>query len=1541
MKKSLTFLLFFLTAMLAHAGATLTLDEGLKVKQGETFTVNVNLTNEKAVSGIEMKISLPSGLSFVGTEEEGEMYYGEATDRSSASFSGATLNGSTLTVAFLATAAKNRIKAGSGSILTLTIKAAEDATVGIGKIKLSNMEIAYPGESPENPADAEYDCNIYNIFSITASSANEELGSVTGGGTYDSGTTATLTATATEGYHFQKWSNDVTDNPYSFVVTGAANLVASFAPNQYKMTFVLDNGEDDIAKTLDYKSELKAPENITKKGYSFTGWNPEVPTTVPLGDKTYTAQWKVNQYTMTFVLGNGEKDVVITQDYGTPLVAPEAPIRKGYTFAGWSPAVDATIPAENKTFTAQWTLGTYTISYDLNGGALAEGVTNPASYTTESESFTLNNPTYAGYTFAGWTGTDLEEPTKTVTIAKGSTGNRSYKATWTPITYTITYDLDGGALAEGVTNPESYTTESGSITLNNPTRTGYTFAGWTGTDLTEATTTVLIANGSIGNRSYKATWTVNKYKVTFKDYNDDILVAEAEYDYDSDLTNVAPDMTGKTNLDGAPFGGWNNNYTGKVPAFDVVYTAVYGGTYTLKFVVDGVTVQSGEVDYNTPITAPTSPEKEGYDFTGWKDQIGKDFNEYNGKMPAKDVTFTAQWKAKQYTITIDTDGGSAIENITADYNSVIEKPADPTKKGYRFTGWTPAFPETMPLNGASVKATWEIITYTLSYDLAGGALAEGVTNPENFTVESDGFTLNNPTKTGYTFTGWTGTDLEEPTKTVTIAKGSTENRSYKAVWTINQYTITIDTDGGSAIENITADYNSVIEKPADPTKKGYKFTGWTPAFPEKMPLNGASVKATWEIITYTLSYDLAGGALAEGVTNPENFTVESDGFTLNNPTKTGYTFAGWTGTGLEEPTKTVTIAKGSTVNRSYKAVWTINKYKVSFKDYNGDILVAEAEYDYDSDLTNVAPDMTGKTNLDGAPFGGWDNEYSGKVPAFDVVYTAVYGGTFMLKFVVDGVTVQSGEVDYNTPITAPTSPEKEGYDFKGWKDQNGKDFTEYNGKMPAKNVTFTAQWKAQQYTVTFVLNNGSENIVYTQDYGSPVVAPTDPVKKGHTFQGWTPELATTVPTHNLTYEATYQINTYNVIYMVYGEEWARDQYTYDSPIEIRQYVGTILDDFRGWQSDAEYTTMPDHDVTYVADITKLDPIVITSDMIQNINDVVYTGKAIEPTIIIKNGDLTLVEGTDYSVSYSDNIIVGTAKVTVTAIQGSCYQGSADKTFKIVKADVIIKKAPMGLNLVYTGQPQALVDAGEIEGGTILFSEDGVTYSEGIPTGTEMGDYTVYYKIIGDANHYDVGVQTLTASIKGFPVVVGAGEYVTYYSDRALKLDAAETEAKLYTVTDVNGSVATISQLSVAAANTPLLVYNNGAEAKTIVLIPTDDAPENIAVYNGFKGTLSDQQMNGSSDAKDYYVVSGEYFSLVRNAGTIKANRCWLEINKNVSQSAPRLIIGGGGEGTTGIDGVDIEDANDGNWYDLNGRKLQGKPAQKGLYIKDGKKVVVK
>jgi uncharacterized repeat protein (TIGR02543 family) len=381
-----------------------------------------------------------------------------------------------------------------------------------------------------------------------------------------------VTATANEGYHFVNWSVDgtivsVTDT-YTFTVGANTTLTATFAPNSYTLTFVLNNGEENVVKTQNFGTELKAPENLVKTGYSFSGWSPEVPATVPAGNMTYTAQWTINQYAMTFVLNNGEENIVITQDYATELVAP-IPTKEGHTFAGWDKAVPATIPAENMTFNATWTVNQYVmtfvlnngekdvvkamdfgaelkapenikktgyvlagwdpelpatvpsgnmtfeaiwvpeqyaITYNLAGGQLADGETNPESYTIESEAITLKNPTREGYTFAGWTGTGIEGSSMEVTIAKGSMGARTYTATWTPITYTITYDLAGGTLATGESNPATYTIESEAITLKNPTREGYDFIGWTGTGLSTATMAVTIAKGSIGNRTYTATW---------------------------------------------------------------------------------------------------------------------------------------------------------------------------------------------------------------------------------------------------------------------------------------------------------------------------------------------------------------------------------------------------------------------------------------------------------------------------------------------------------------------------------------------------------------------------------------------------------------------------------------------------------------------------------------------------------------------------------------------------------------------------------------------------------------------------------------------------------------------------------------------------------------------------------------------------------------------------------------------------------------------------------------------------------------------------
>ena len=145
----------------------------------------------------------------------------------------------------------------------------------------------------------------------------------------------------------------------------------------------------------------------------------------------------------------------------------------------------------------------YSIAYDLAGGSVATA--NPTIFDAESSDITLTNPTKTGYDFLGWTGSNGTEPQTTVTIATGSEGDRTYTANWQATEYTITYNLDGGTAS----NPATYTIESSDITLTAPTKTGFTFMGWTGTDIDGTATSVTIATGSTGNREYTAVWQAN------------------------------------------------------------------------------------------------------------------------------------------------------------------------------------------------------------------------------------------------------------------------------------------------------------------------------------------------------------------------------------------------------------------------------------------------------------------------------------------------------------------------------------------------------------------------------------------------------------------------------------------------------------------------------------------------------------------------------------------------------------------------------------------------------------------------------------------------------------------------------------------------------------------------------------------------------------------------------------------------------------------------------------------------------------------------
>ena len=236
------------------------------------------------------------------------------------------------------------------------------------------------------------------------------------------------------------------------------------------------------------------------------------------------------------------------------------PTRTGYTFLGYSNSSNGSVlyslttnkldEIQNKLIYAIWKINTYTITYNLNGGTISGQKTN---YNVE-ESFKLVNPTRTGYTFTGWTGSNGNTASTSVTIPKGTIGDKVYNANWKTINYSISYDLAGGSISS---QPTGYNIESNKITLPQPTRTGYTFSGWTGTGLSSPTKSVSIPKGSTGNRSYKATWSKNYYTVNY--YINGSLWAQRSVGYGDSLEN----LNGQSALDGYHtfhgWSGWVNN----------------------------------------------------------------------------------------------------------------------------------------------------------------------------------------------------------------------------------------------------------------------------------------------------------------------------------------------------------------------------------------------------------------------------------------------------------------------------------------------------------------------------------------------------------------------------------------------------------------------------------------------------------------------------------------------------------------------------------------------------------------------------------------------------------------------------------------------------------------------------------------------------------------------------------------------------------------------------------------------------------------------
>ena len=362
------------------------------IAAGQEFTLPIELVNKVQYKGFQMDIELPEGISPV-YNQKGKIVPVK-TDRleDSHSFSYNVIGN---VIKLVCTSmAGDTTWGNSGTLFSIQLKADDNLQAGAYEIKVTGITFTDEGNIGNKFAAVSATFTIPSVHTYKFMNGEVELG--TGQKLPGEELTAPADPTKT-GYTFKGWNPAFTGTMPDEDVT----YEAVWEANLYTMTFVLDNGSENIVKTQNYNSELTAPADPTKTGYTFKGWDPVVPTTIPAENTTFTAVWEINQYSMTFVLDNGLENIVITQDFNSDLTAPADPTKTGYTFKSWDSEVPAKIPAEDKTFTAQWERAKFKLTFVIDGE-------ETDSLMLFEDSIVLpETPVKEGYTFKGW---DAEVP---------------------------------------------------------------------------------------------------------------------------------------------------------------------------------------------------------------------------------------------------------------------------------------------------------------------------------------------------------------------------------------------------------------------------------------------------------------------------------------------------------------------------------------------------------------------------------------------------------------------------------------------------------------------------------------------------------------------------------------------------------------------------------------------------------------------------------------------------------------------------------------------------------------------------------------------------------------------------------------------------------------------------------------------------------------------------------------------------------------------------------------------------------------------------
>ena len=530
--------------------------------------------------------------------------------------------------------------------------------------------------------NAQYTQNEYTVtFNIGANGTTSDT-TVFTGLHYNDDTPLAPSVTANVGWTFTGWSPAVADK-----VTGTVVYNAQYTQNEYTVTFNIGaNGttsDTTVFTGLHYNDDTPLAPSVTANvGWTFTGWSPAVADKVT-GTVVYNAQYTQNEYTVTFNIGaNGttsDTTVFTGLHYNddTPL-APSVTANVGWTFTGWSPAVADKVTS-TVVYNAQYTQNVYTVTFNVGAnGTTSDTVTYTGLHFGDAFPAAPNVTAKAGWTFTGW-------PTMPATVI----GNATFNAAYTRNSYIVTFvDFNGNILGtDTVFYGEDATPPA------PPSREGYTFTGWSAgyNNITSAVTLT-------------AQYAIKTYTVVFYAVDGVTPLGSAQtVNWGSAAAPVtAPALAGQT------FSRWA--LTGDDEAAETSLSNVRENiravaqytpnTYTVTFVdYDGTPLGTVNVLYGGSVSAPATPQRQGYTFTGWNAPLSG---------VTQDMTVTARYRINTYTVTFADYDGTVLAESTVNWNTGATAPAVPERDGFTFTGWD--IPFDAVTSDITVTAQYEAMT---------------------------------------------------------------------------------------------------------------------------------------------------------------------------------------------------------------------------------------------------------------------------------------------------------------------------------------------------------------------------------------------------------------------------------------------------------------------------------------------------------------------------------------------------------------------------------------------------------------------------------------------------------------------------------------------------------------------------------------------------------------------------------------------------------------------------------------------------------------